>query len=308
MNVNRQLGIRWQCLKGYMGSFSWKFLGSVFLGTTLIVVLGGLVIASDVFCCWEQYGSIVAAIASLLNAVLLFITLNHQDRAFKQERFETTFFNLLEQRRKIVDNFRLLYWRWDYVEHKPLIVNSEGMNCFTVAYGEVNFIKRNLFVSKYFGTLDWDEDKVQTSVEFALQKIHDEWNDDINAIRKMDEDFYCSLINRTYHIDYDLYKDVIKNKGNEDNELQIAFSLFVKVYTMFLEHYFRHLKQILAFVDKNDSDKNISNPQYYIDFLLSQMSREEMWIIFYYALTNDCYRKQLECFNIMTYIKGLSKF
>lgn len=291
-----------------MGSFSWKFLGSVFLGTTLIVVLGGLVIASDVFCCWEQYGSIVAAIASLLNAVLLFITLNHQDRAFKQERFETTFFNLLEQRRKIVDNFRLLYWRWDYVEHKPLIVNSEGMNCFTVAYGEVNFIKRNLFVSKYFGTLDWDEDKVQTSVEFALQKIHDEWNDDINAIRKMDEDFYCSLINRTYHIDYDLYKDVIKNKGNEDNELQIAFSLFVKVYTMFLEHYFRHLKQILAFVDKNDSDKNISNPQYYIDFLLSQMSREEMWIIFYYALTNDCYRKQLERFNIMTYIKGLSKF
>lgn len=291
-----------------MGSFSWKFLGSVFLGTTLIVVLGGLVIASDVFCCWEQYGSIVAAIASLLNAVLLFITLNHQDRAFKQERFETTFFNLLEQRRKIVDNFRLLYWRWDYVEHKPLIVNSEGMNCFTVAYGEVNFIKRNLFVSKYFGTLDWDEDKVQTSVEFALQKIHDEWNDEINAIRKMDEDFYCSLINRTYHIDYDLYKDVIKNKGNEDNELQIAFSLFVKVYTMFLEHYFRHLKQILAFVDKNDSDKNISNPQYYIDFLLSQMSREEMWIIFYYALTNDCYRKQLERFNIMTYIKGLSKF
>lgn len=291
-----------------MGSFSWKFLGSVFLGTTLIVVLGGLVIASDVFCCWEQYGSIVAAIASLLNAVLLFITLNHQDRAFKQERFETTFFNLLEQRRKIVDNFRLLYWRWDYVEHKPLIVNSEGMNCFTVAYGEVNFIKRNLFVSKYFGTLDWDEDKVQTSVEFALQKIHDEWNDDINAIRKMDEVFYCSLINRTYHIDYDLYKDVIKNKGNEDNELQIAFSLFVKVYTMFLEHYFRHLKQILAFVDKNDSDKNISNPQYYIDFLLSQMSREEMWIIFYYALTNDCYRKQLERFNIMTYIKGLSKF
>lgn len=290
-----------------MGSFSWKFLGSVFLGTALIVVLGGLVIASDVFCCWEQYGSIVAAIASLLNAVLLFITLNHQDRAFKQERFETTFFNLLEQRRKIVDNFRLLYWRWDYVEHKPLIVNSEGMNCFTVAYGEVNFIKRNLFVSKYFGTLDWDEDKVQTSVEFALQKIHDEWNDDINAIRKMDEDFYCSLINRTYHIDYDLYKDVIKNKGNEDNEFQIAFSLFVKVYTMFLEHYFRHLKQILAFVDKNDSDKNISNPQYYIDFLLSQMSREEMWISFYYALTNDCYRKQLERFNIMTYIKGLSK-
>lgn len=294
--------------KRLYGQFFMEVSWLCFLGTTLIVVLGGLVIASDVFCCWEQYGSIVAAIASLLNAVLLFITLNHQDRAFKQERFETTFFNLLEQRRKIVDNFRLLYWRWDYVEHKPLIVNSEGMNCFTVAYGEVNFIKRNLFVSKYFGTLDWDEDKVQTSVEFALQKIHDEWNDDINAIRKMDEDFYCSLINRTYHIDYDLYKDVIKNKGNEDNELQIAFSLFVKVYTMFLEHYFRHLKQILAFVDKNDSDKNISNPQYYIDFLLSQMSREEMWIIFYYALTNDCYRKQLERFNIMTYIKGLSKF
>ena len=111
-----------------MDVFSWKFLASVFLGTTLIVALGGFVVASDCFCAWEQYGSIVAAIASLLNAVLLFITLNHQDRSFEQERFETTFFNLLELRRKIVDNFHLFYWRWDYVEHKPVVVNSEGMD------------------------------------------------------------------------------------------------------------------------------------------------------------------------------------
>lgn len=281
-----------------MDVFSWKFLVSVFLGTTLIVAFGGLVVASDCFCGWEQYGSIVAAIASLLNAVLLFITLNHQDRSFKQERFETTFFNLLELRRKIVDNFRLFYWRWNYVEHKPVIVNSEGMDCFTVAYDEVNFIKSNLFASKYLGTLDWDEDKVQTSVEFALQKIHDE----INAIRKMDDDFYCSLINRTYHIGFDFYKEVQNNKGNEECEFQIAFPLFVKANDMFLEHYFRHLKQILTFVDKNTG-----NSQYYIDFLLSQMSREEMWIIYYYALTNDNYREQLDSFGIIEYIKDLRK-
>lgn len=287
-----------------MDVFSWKYLASVFLGTTLIVALGGFVVASDCFCAWEQYGSIVAAIASLLNAVLLFITLNHQDRSFEQERFETTFFNLLELRRKIVDNFRLFYWRWDYVEHKPVVVNSEGMDCFAVAYDEVNSIKRNLFASKYLGTLDWDEDKVQTSVEFALQKIHDELNDDINAIRKMDDDFYCSLINRTYHIGSDFYKEVQNNKGNEVCESQIAFSLFVKANDMFLEHYFRHLKQILTFVDKNNCDKN---SQYYIDFLLSQMSREEMWIIYYYALTNDNYRKQLDSFGIIEYIKDLRK-
>lgn len=85
-------------------------------------------------------------------------------------------------------------------------------------------------------------------------------------------------------------------------ESQIAFSLFVKANDMFLEHYFRHLKQILTFVDKNTG-----NSQYYIDFLLSQMSREEMWIIYYYALTNDNYREQLDSFGIIEYIKDLRK-
>ena len=273
-----------------------------FLGTTLTVALGGLVVAGDYFCSWEQYGSFVAAIASLLNAVLLFVTLNHQDRSFKQERFETTFFNFLEQRRKIANDFRLSYWCWNYEEHEPYVAILEGTNCITVAYNEVKFIKRNLFASKYLGMLELDDNITRISVELALQKIHDELNDDIIAIRKIDNEFYARLINRVYHITPQIFQQVQKYKGNDECELKIAFNLFVRVNGWFLEHYLRHLKQILVFVNRNATDK-----QYYVNFLRSQMTRQEMRVVYYYALTNKCCRILLDKLGMMEYVRKLHR-
>ena len=66
----------------------------------------------------------------------------------------------------------------------------------------------------------------------------------------MDEDFQQRLINASYGISYGLYKDVQKEKGHIEKELKICFTRFVNVKGLFLELYFRYLKQIVIFIDE----------------------------------------------------------
>lgn len=80
----------------------------------------------------------------------------------------------------------------------------------------------------------------------------------------------------------------------------MSFTRFVKANGFFLEHYLRHFKQMLIFIDEQTA-----NSQYYIGFLLSQMTRYEMWIVYYYSLINNDYRKLLDKLEIITYIQKL---
>ena len=51
-----------------------------------------------------SYGDALSGIAAFVSILLLYKTLISQNRSFKQERFEITFFNLLDQRQKVVDS------------------------------------------------------------------------------------------------------------------------------------------------------------------------------------------------------------
>lgn len=73
----------------------------ILIVVALSLVLGSWLCGSEL-CAWDVYGSVVAGVASLVSICLLYFTLNHQDRSFDQERFEITFFNLLEQKAKVV--------------------------------------------------------------------------------------------------------------------------------------------------------------------------------------------------------------
>lgn len=67
-----------------------------------------------------------------------------------------------------------------------------------------------------------------------------------------------------------------------------------------MEHYFRHLKQILIFLAERQQEG-------YVDFLLSQMTRYEMRIVYYYSLTNKDYKELLDKLGIVEYILHLNK-
>ena len=81
-----------------MSKFVHKYLGYLILtSVTGLVVIVGFIICGAELCLWGQYGSAIAGIGSFVSVYFLYVTLNRQDRSFKQERFETTFFNLLPQ-------------------------------------------------------------------------------------------------------------------------------------------------------------------------------------------------------------------
>ena len=61
----------------------------------LCVILGYVFITSLNNWDGSCYGSFISGVAAIANAILLYLTLRRQGRSFKQERFETTFFNLL---------------------------------------------------------------------------------------------------------------------------------------------------------------------------------------------------------------------
>lgn len=275
----------------------------ILMVVALPLVLGAL-ICGDKLCSCSQCDTVINAVtafATFLNAILLFYTLKHQDRSFEQERYETTFFNLLDQRRKIVDAFNMSCSEWDNVSHDKINKIYQGETCFRVAVREVRWIRNNLFKQdSYCGILD--DRTFETSIERELERIHKELNDVIGAICKMDEEFRGYLTNQTYQITNDFFNKQRTYKGDDNKEIKISLTRFTWINGMFLEHYFRHLKQILEFLAKCQLEK-----KYYVDFLLSQMTREEMRMVYFYSLTNDGYKELLNKLGILDYIKNLNK-
>lgn len=276
----------------------------IFMGATIIVVPVGWFVTSKLSWEWEYYIGMVTAISTFVNAVFLYITLNHQDRSFKHERFETTFFNLLGQRRKIVDAFSMSCSEWDNISHGKVNKRYQGEACFKVAAREVQWIRENLFGhASCCGMLD--DKTFETSIEIELDRIHDELNDDACAIQKMDDEFRCRLINQTYQITNDFFNKQQAFRGDEDKEIKISFTRFTWINGIFMEHYLRHLKQILKFLAKRQLEKK--EKEYYVDFMLSQMTRFEMRIVYYYSLTNKSYKELLDKLGIVEYILHLNK-
>ena len=307
----RQLKLVISPIKGFGGKMekvmprlSYIYMALIFSGATIIVVSVGWIGASNLSWKWEHYIGMVTAIATFVNAVFLYITLNHQDRSFKHERFETTFFNLLDQRRKIVDAFSMSCPEWDNVSHDKVNKIYQGEACFKVAAREVQWIRDNLFVhDSYCGILD--DKTTDISIDKQLESIHNELNDDKAAIYQMDKKFRCCLINQTYQITNDFFNKQQTFRGDGDKEIKISLIRFTWINGMFMEHYFRHLKQILKFLVKRQPEKK--KKEYYVDFLLSQMTRYEMRIVYYYSLTNKDYKELLDKLGIVEYILHLNK-
>ena len=307
----RQLKLVISPIKGFGGKMekvmprlSYIYMALIFSGATIIVVSVGWIGASNLSWKWEHYIGMVTAIATFVNAVFLYITLNHQDRSFKHERFETTFFNLLDQRRKIVDAFSMSCPEWDNVSHDKVNKIYQGEACFKVAAREVQWIRDNLFVhDSYCGILD--DKTTDISIDKQLESIHNELNDDKAAIYQMDKKFRCCLINQTYQITNDFFNKQQTFRGDGDKEIKISLIRFTWINGMFMEHYFRHLKQILKFLVKRQPEKK--KKEYYVDFLLSQMTRYEMRIVYYYSLTNKDYKELLDKLEIVEYILHLNK-
>ena len=223
---------------------------------------------------WATYiGSCIA----IANAILLYATLNSQKeslanekKAHKQERFEITFFNLLESQRKLTEEISIVC---DSINENAGVSwqRINGRFFFAYANKELQLIRESLdskIDKKYFerDTLD------------SIQAFENEWKEkDSEYVKgKQKQEKWDSLLRDT-RIEYcNLVYDINENDRQRYRSYEdTPYTLFKKRWYGCFEHYIRNLYYILLYVNE---EKHLDEKakQKYITFIQSQMSRNEL--------------------------------
>jgi len=249
---------------------------------------------------WPVYLGTCVAIA---NALLLYATLNSQNHgirnekdAHRLERFETTFFNLLESQRKLTEEITV---DCEFIDEDARVSMQriKGRLFFVFATKELQIITESLETKinkKYFesDTLDsiqafdnkWEKKDPENVMEGKKQK---EWK----KIIKNTQIEYCNLI---YDISEDDRQRHLLNKD-------ISYTLFKKQWYGCYEHYIRNLYYILKYVSEaKHLDEEAK--QKYITFVQSQMSRHELTLVEVHAQSFPPYHKMLDITHLTNYI------
>jgi len=245
----------------------------------------------------NEYGDFIEGIAAVISIILLFITLNHQDRSFKQERFETTFFNLLETHKKLTEELTVSQIvPKDYAATiKPQIF--KGRQCFLFAAIERSAICRALSADKYEGFCDESDNGCVNKWYYKMDYY--EYEPDkleycekmITKIEENDRQYY-NLLYQISEETYDKYHEDIKARVNPQKEelaSSICQEIFYRPYYFSFEVYFRSLEQLIKFICNNKPDNERGHQ--YMEILISQMSRFELRFIICHALRDSNFQK-----------------
>ena len=263
-------------------------IAAIVIAVLILCAILGYVFITSLYN-WDGscYGSFISGVAAIANAILLYLTLRRQGRSFKQERFETTFFNLLSNHEKVVERL--------FIEK-----NNENDNGFTknrqifdYILQESKLIKIALSSEKYLGQdtdieelgiLYWEEKQYQTN-KSEKQKLCKEH---INASeRNKSIKFY----NAKFHITEKLY-----NKYNSltDQTTKDLFcnKIVFKYYEPYMINYLHSIKEILKYTnDYIYRKKSISR---YMNIFITSMSYKELFFIQNYAKYNKRFGKCIE--------------
>lgn len=273
-----------------MSDFVHKYLGYIILVMVIVLVIAGVIICNADLCSWEKYGSAIGGIASFVSIYFLYVTLNRQDRSFKQERFEITFFNLLEQRKKAIDS---LSFRTEVLDDPNFVsVNHQGEECFVAICQEVQCIKESLCSDKYLGIIS------DSDIPSALQE-YIETPDVKEMIVNEYKRYCCKRANYTYKISKEVF-DSAKRLKTADEIYQKCFQLLFAHNTLGTEYYFRFQSLILSFLADNIG---VGSDERYLQIYVSQMTVPELKLLYYEALVNTDFRRLM----VRSGISGLVK-
>lgn len=255
----------------------------------IIVIVFVFLIVAGPFIYWTclknlvdmDYYEYVLCVISLLNAILLYITLSYQNKSFQIERFETSFFNLLENHRKIADEMvidtQMLKFS-DKDDNNLYTFRYKGRFCFFFVHYDTYWIKKTIMSKRDFGFYNYDEIK---NSEFAIDYLFDnpQKNPEIDyqrieAEQKLHLECMYKLINTKYHITQVTRNSIEKQQDNVDKQ---SFLLFWNRWSSCYELYIRSLRQIFLHVISHKNRKK--ERQKYVDYILSQMSRQEIQFV-----------------------------
>ena len=226
---------------------------------------------------WATFLGSVVAIA---NAILLYSTLNSQKeglenekKAHKQERFETTFFNLLQVQRKLTDELSV---KFEFIGNngRPTFQEVNGRQFFSFVINEMKLISNSLganVITKY----NWEKIELNISA-FEAKWDHDDPTHVLDDKRQQKWEELKGNIQFQYtNFVYDIST---KDRENFSTNSNLPYNIFIRKWYPIFEHYIRNLYYILQYVyEENKSSKRTMKK--YVNFIQSQMSRNELYVI-----------------------------
>lgn len=279
----------------------------------------------------DFFGGVLGSFWALTAVFLLYLTLKMQKEelvnqrtelqntrtVFEIQKFESTFFNLLQNQKHLLSELKI---------EAPIIEASLGkFNARTEVFTGLNvLIECRNQLAIVFDVLSskgkYDKDEIQRQLDNLLFEFRNENHtvDTNNEDYKERIESLLRVFKRAHFADFYSITNKEKKLFREltmDKKCELAYGIFSEVYSPVIGHYFRHLYQMLKFIDlsekslesltqvQSQGSSSKHNFNQYAQFIQSQMSSPELLMSFYNAA---CFTKALNLINQYNLLENLS--
>lgn len=254
----------------------WHFLDistqRIALPVAIISFIGVVILLVNVpwcFSCYTQpefWATLISATVAISNALLLYATLRSQNSSFERERFENTFYKMLDVHQRLTNQICLGQNN-----------NMCGKLFFDFFSQEMMAIKDSLSSNSYHGVYN------QHYAEMELQAIDNQYENKLSSNEidtelwkketedKIQKKHTIQSTNTRYSItetEWNKYKEATIND-------EIAYPFFYDKWYSIYEHYIRSVIHVLTYINENT---NLNN-DIYLDYFRSMLSFNELKLI-----------------------------
>lgn len=284
---------------------SWYYIDSILLPSN-----GNEVPFSDRGAFGDKFGFINSLFSGLaLTGIIISIFFQQKElslqrnelietrQEFKEQNFQTTFFNLLKTQRQLAEDISISIQFLKYYNSDDKI-QIEGRKFFNRSKFELKRILKALDFE------DYSKFEFLNEIEQYELDMLSEW--ERNDMFKSRKTYYT---NSYYNISKEKWNE-IKEKDDLEKAKE-AYIIFFKKYNYVVGHYFRHLYHILNFLEENRNEKRLDKKlendkmiveeefQQFANFVQAQLSTPELFLLFYNALAFPKLQRLLIEFNIL---------
>jgi hypothetical protein len=242
----------------------------------------------------DKFGFINSLFSGLALAVIIYsiilqqkeLNLQRKELAdtrseFKDQNFQTTFFNLLKTQQQIANDINVSISdlrSYDKYEHRAV----KGREFFVNSKTELKRISTALKHPTYMSFSDWDE-----------YDAHYNEPDNEEAEENLIKRRRISFSTKYYSINRSQWEH---SKTLDSTQFAtFCYQIFFKKFQFAIGHYFRHLYHILLFLEESENNKRENRPetekteieeefQRYANFVQAQMATPELFLLFYNSL------------------------
>jgi hypothetical protein len=248
--------------------------------------------SSSVAWCLPELVALFAAAIAMLNALLLYETLKSQNTNFERQKYESTFFNLLDSHQKLTDGLKVQDQTLNLSLHKYTFTIN-GRQFFSFAMNEVDYILKSLKGQDYrYGFNEEDEQRhvyEREQWQQSQQEPYSPKKEEQENLRNY-EDCLVKLTNDKYLITEEEWNQ----KHSSKPSMVEAFLIFERHWGGFCDHYIRSIKQLLSYTQKQGEIRGLKgDAEYYVHFITAMMTHDETRFIKLYCSSHKDENKDL---------------